>query len=408
MCPFQCPQCHSFNIRGRGIVRGNIKDDAFEAVCTRAILDAFWNHSSRTVASHVREVAFATKYAGMLDIPCHYPPLGPFPRGDGGGMLAAVMVIMRSYEPGRKGSTVQFGTARKQRSTYTVVWEASPESGSDITLSSGSTLGRYVATCNPSEGRWFQHFIKGCCARMGDVVHQDRAFTPGVLHRLLEMYEQEFWDETTPMSHDSMCSVMFLLVACLGGMRGYEVVWTDLAALRYDVCYCEELDDYTGIAWPVVGRFKARDGIAGCYIIPIAGTTNSGIAMFTWTQRFLIHLGTLGHEDGWAFRRGDGSRAKASDYRANIFKKLEIIQLTTTLIDPQCEIWEEYGIQRSGRRMFATEATRNKVPSHVVELQCRWQTDRAAGKRTVQRSMIHTYSEVRNMKDTLIEPSQLM
>ena len=58
--------------------------------------------------------------------------------------------------------------------------------------------------------------------------------------------------------------------------------------------------------------------------------------------------------------------------------------------------------------MFATEATRNKVPAHVVELQCRWQTDRAAGKRTVQRSMIHTYSEVRNMKDTLIEPSQLM
>jgi hypothetical protein len=24
---------------------------------------------------------------------------------------------------------------------------------------------------------------------------------------------------------------MFLLVSCLGGMRGFEVVWTDLAAL---------------------------------------------------------------------------------------------------------------------------------------------------------------------------------
>jgi hypothetical protein len=55
----------------------------------------------------------------------------------------------------------------------------------------------------------------------------------------------------------SVCACMFLLESCLGGMRGFEVVWTDLAALRYDVAYCEAVEDESAIFWPIVGRFKA-------------------------------------------------------------------------------------------------------------------------------------------------------
>ena len=70
---------------------------------------------------------------------------------------------------------------------------------------------------------------------------------------------------------------MFLLLTCLGGMRGYEAVWTDLAALRYDVEYCEELEDFAALAWPIVGKFKSHNGRIGCYMISITGTTNLGI-----------------------------------------------------------------------------------------------------------------------------------
>ena len=184
------------------------------------------------------------------------------------------------------------------------------------------------------------------------------------------------------------------------------MVWTDLAALRYDVAYCEASEDETAVSWPIVGRFKARHGVLDCYMIPIAGTTRSGIQFFTWTQRFIRRLAVEGFEDGWAFRRLDGSRAKASDYQDNIFRKLAIIQATTTLIDPGCSVWDEYGIQRSGRRFFTTRCTNMKVDKHDIELQCRWSTDRANGVRTVQRSMIHNYSEVRNMKQALIRPSK--
>jgi hypothetical protein len=141
-------------------------------------------------------------------------------------------------------------------------------------------------------------------------------------------------------------------------------------------------------------------------MIPIAGVTNSGIRFFTWTQRFLRRLGQEDFEDGWAFQRPDGSRAKASDYQDNIIQNLEIIQAITTLIDSECSIWDECSVQCSGRRFFTTRCSNMKVDKHDIELQCCWSTGRANGVRTVQRSMIHSYSEVRNIKQALIRPSK--
>jgi hypothetical protein len=63
------------------------------------------------------------------------------------------MVLMGSMEKGRAGGMMKYGTARKARATLTVLWESSPMSGDDLTLSAGSVKGRYMATLNPSEGR---------------------------------------------------------------------------------------------------------------------------------------------------------------------------------------------------------------------------------------------------------------
>jgi hypothetical protein len=386
-------------------VQGDAQDEAFEAVATRATLDAFWTHASRTVAGHVTEVKFMSRYALALGVD-PFPALGPFPLGEHLGMKEAVMIVMRAMEPGRKGDTVQFGTARKPRATLTVLWESSPESGADIVLASGGVKGRYIASHAPSEGRWFQQFVHGIQVRMGDVVDQDRAYTTAIIHALLTMFETEWTELGSKMPLHSFRSVMFLLVSCLGGMRGYEVVWTDLGALNYDLEYCKSLGDESAVAWPVVGRFKARGGIADCYMVPIAGTTKSGIRFFQWTRRFADRLALEGKVSGWAFTKPDGTRALAADYKNNLFTKLEEIQQTTNLIDPACNVWRDFGTQRSGRRWFTTECANKGVPKHEVERQCHWSTDRANGERTVQRSMIHTYSEMRNMKEALIRPSK--
>ncbi len=190
-------------------------------------------------------------------------------------------------EKGKTGATVKYGTARKARATLTVLWESSPSGQDDLTLSAGSVKGQFVATLCPSEGQWYQHFETGICARMGEVVSQDWAYTIKVFLALLEMFEEEWQTFYLQIPLVSICACMFLLVSSLGGMRGFEVIWTDLAALRYDLAYCEAAEDDSAISWPIAGRFKAWHGVLDCYMIPIAGITYSGIQFFTWTQQFV-------------------------------------------------------------------------------------------------------------------------
>ena len=406
---FQCPNCQSQNIRGRDLdTRNNISDACFESLCIRAQLDAFWARSKNTVKGHLREARFMVRYGEILGF-TPMPPLGPFRLGQHNGMMQAVLLEMRALEPGRSGKRVQFGTARMIRATTTVLWEASPASGGDIVLSSGNVRGRFVATLCPSEGRWYSLFSTGISVRMGDIVHQDRAYTLEIVHALVDAFEQQFQDEGYLMPVRDMEAALFLIISCMGGFRGYEVVWTDLGALRYDVSYCEEIGDETAVAWPVTGRFKNEQGSWNHYMIPIAGVTGSGVRVLEWTRRAIKRFELIGRVDRWMFRGNNGTdRALASDYAENLYLKLENLQSNTSLIDPGCDVREEYGVQRSGRRFFDTQCLNMKVSPTDIEFQCRWRTDRAKGGKTVKRSMLHTYAEVRNMKATLLRPSQAL
>ena len=144
-------------------------------------------------------------------------------------------------------------------------------------------------------------------------------------------------------------------------------------------------------------------------MIPIAGVTGSGIRVFDWTQRIIKRLNLVGRTEGWLFRKSNGvDRALAGDYAENIYSKLELLQGKPKLIDPGVDVRDAYGIQRSGRRFFDTQCINMKVSAMDIEFQCRWRTDREKGGRAVARSMLHTYAEVRNMRTTLLRPSQAL
>ncbi len=221
------------------------------------------------------------------------------------------------------------------------------------------------------------------------------------------MYEEQFRRDGYDIPVRVMEAAMFFMISCFGGFRSFETVWTDLGALRYDVRQCEEVEDFRAVSWPVTGRFKNENGLWGHYFIPIAGVTGSGVRIFEWTQRFIRRLELVNRIDGWAFQDVEGSRrAKAMDYADDIFSKLEWIQDNTSLIDDKCSVRDDFGMQRSGRRFFYTQCLNMKVSKTDIEFQCRWQTDCSKGGRTVQRSMIHTYAELKNMKSTLLRPSK--
>lgn len=75
------------------------------------------------------------------------------------------------------------------------------------------------------------------------------------------------------MPMGALGTFMSLLVTCLGGIQVFEDTLTDLAALRYDLLYCEELGDHSAVALSVVGCFKGHELQLHCYMIPITGTT---------------------------------------------------------------------------------------------------------------------------------------
>ena len=184
--PFQYSNCQSQNICGRDLVFGDVQDEAFDSLAIQVSLDAFLSHASRTVSSHRTEVLFSCKYFRALESTHSFPRLGPFPLGHYLGMLQTFMLELRALKPGRKGM-VTWGTTCHQQATYNLLWETFPESREDITLSSLSKRGRFVATCNPTEGRCFQRLTIGINARIGEVVNQEREYTFQVLFKLIHM-----------------------------------------------------------------------------------------------------------------------------------------------------------------------------------------------------------------------------
>jgi hypothetical protein len=56
------------------------------------------------------------------------------------------------------------------------------------------------------------------CARIRDVIVQDKVYTLAVLLKLLSMYEVEWGDLGMSMTEEHLSACMFLLVTCLGGM----------------------------------------------------------------------------------------------------------------------------------------------------------------------------------------------
>lgn len=89
----------------------------------------------------------------------------------------------------------------------------------------------------------------------------------------------------------------------------------------------------------------------------------------------------------------------------NIAEKLEIVQRTTTPINPDCNISDDYGVQRLGWIFFRTHCTNMGFRPTWSNCKLAGRPDRAIGKRTVKQTMIHTSLEMRNMIESLIKPS---
>jgi len=241
---------------------------------------------------------------------------------------------------------------------------------------------------------------------MGNETRQDKAISIGVMHELMRLFEEDF--KQGDMSRDDVSAANMCIQGFCGGMRGYEVMFTDLKGLRHDQEQRVIRQQSDGIGWPLVGRFKMEGGAFGNHIVPIAGVTKSGLQPLKWGDRLIGALQDEGVTKGWAFCREDGRQAHCADYGETVFSKLEEIQNNRPdLIEQDCKVREEYGLQRSWRRGFASEAANQGVKETDINAQCRWQSEMKTG-RMVFRSMADRYTDYRLNRSRLLKPSRAL
>eukprot|EP00978_Attheya_sp_CCMP212_P034211 scaffold142337_cov48-Attheya_sp.AAC.2 len=80
---------------------------------------------------------------------------------------------------------------------------------------------------------------------MADIT-KHRAVSLGIMHALVNKFEADWKEKGTNMDIDEIATALFSTVTFSSGMRGYETMWTDLAALRAELANIELTRDYRG------------------------------------------------------------------------------------------------------------------------------------------------------------------
>ena len=117
MTPFQCENCHFFNMRSRPRKHGLPADDLLAICIRRATIDSFWSRERTTVSSNLRlakrylvdQEALGSELNGL-------PSRGPYPHDDVWGMNIACGILLKSLDKGRNAELVQYETIRRLRS----------------------------------------------------------------------------------------------------------------------------------------------------------------------------------------------------------------------------------------------------------------------------------------------------
>ena len=114
-------------------------------------------------------------------------PRGPNRISDDWGVHVAYGMVLRSLDPGRNVSHIQFETVRKMRSFYSNYAHACQGGTRSIFMSSEGTGARVSNAA--SNSIWFQRFMQGIHRRMGDVWVPNRAISQYELSACMDVLD---------------------------------------------------------------------------------------------------------------------------------------------------------------------------------------------------------------------------
>jgi hypothetical protein len=379
-CPFECDFCTFFRLRGHSPQRYESGDDALLSYIRRANLDAFWSRRPSTIRGltslFVEQVAVGERFGFQM-----FESLGPFGRTYDSGMRAAIGVLARSQRKGVHEEKLKFSSVRKARALHTDVFHTSAKSA-EGSLVWRSDRARFVATKAPTDTTWFNAFMKGYHARVGERRKQDAAISIDLMLALQASLEID-WDEANRKSdnevlrHVAKHGAYYLFLYC-GSLRGFEGPKVKLSDLRRQIVppgtpQAEMYGAHVGL--PLTGRFKARTQHTQDILIPIAYETASKLQPGIWAERLVKVLAEENITTGWAFRDENNEQVKMSYFEDDFYERLHTIRSQKPeLFTEGIDIGEDFHLARSFRRGATTRATTAGVSSSDIDYINRWNT----------------------------------
>lgn len=402
---FQCDTCVFINLLRRPPICDSPRDSLTLCCIRRANLDALWGREPSTVNSTVQAVSKTVSLLGALGIEPEYPALGPFPVGDQLGYGVAVAMLLKSLEPGRYDDYQQFETIRKLRSGYHNVYMSSVAGAASLRSVSGEKAKQFLNVC-PTHSSWFEHFAIGCLRRMGQEVRQDRAISLPLMHALMTLYEKEWLAADDKHTRFSIASLASYCVVCFcGSFRGPEGFLVDLFGLRKYLETPRRTDEAAYVIVPLLGRLKNEVG-ERYHLTPLCSTTSSGLEVEKWLRRLASVHEEFGRTKGPAFSTSSGSFARIKDFELDILDRIHTIQTQyPSIVPPDINVYEEYGLSRSFRRGSTSEARARKVDDRDVDLANRWRCFENSKGRRPRLAMHDHYSDIRLLIPALIRYS---
>ena len=390
-CPFECDYCSFYRLRS-AVPDMTLPEDARLMIyIRRALLDAFWSRRPGTVHGLVNlfreQVEVGEDFGFNM-----FHPLGPFNFNYDSGMGAAIGILWRSRKAGLHEPTMKFSSVRKARSLHTDIYNASA-SHADRVMVWRSERTRFVATTAPTETEWFNRFMTGFKARVGERVKQDAAISIDVMVQLQATLETD-WQHAVEI-HDAMLQrtiaehATFYIVTYCASLRGFEGPKIDLGHTRRQIVRpnqdpSQRPAPHIGLA--LTGRFKKRDQHIRTILIPVAYETASHLQPGLWIERLITLLDEIGIRSGWLFQDHDGDQYKMSHFEEDFYDRLtRISQTHPPLFTEGINILDDFHLARSFRRGATTRATAAGVPAEDIEFINRWNEGSDTATSTVMR-----------------------
>ena len=319
-------------------------------------------------------------------------------------MLAALAILDRSQDPGKHEAKVQPNTFRKVQAAISNISRAGVGGLGDQV--GAHERNKVWISSSATHQHWFSRFMTGIRRRTGQVIKQDKAVTIEVMHAVNDLLEDR-WNQETSVQAQLKVARMGLWYngGFCSALRGEEMLIVEFAGTANSLVHLEpgrHQDPY--FYFTVTGPTKSNREAGATFKIPCAGTTKSGLKPGVWATRYINLLRTMGVEGGYLFSKHEGRKSRLSDFEDEFLEVLEEIQDTCpSLISPELDVRDEYGIWRSLRRGATSHATNCKIPETLIYLINRWRLEK--DRQGQSGDMVTIYTDLEDLIPTLIRYS---